>query len=473
MLDGSGPYGAYLSRGKSRVENGKEINVNAYRKLLAKAVRVLVPGILVLLSSPGALRAQQFLNVDCTGANPFAYPSINAALPNATPGTFILVTGPCTENVSLNGQNALNLGAYFGQTATINGAISINNSQNLFLYGLNVTNTAGDGITVSNSSRGISLNVCSSNGNAGLGLRVNGGSNVIIGASGAFSHNAGGGMNIDGQSQVGLVAWAGPVDISNNTGPGVWESGSSLFETLGATNITNNVSGPGTNPGFGIELVGGARAQVGGLFGPNTVAGNQAGGAFLQENSEISFWSIGQPNLIQGNGPVGVLAGLGSQVTFYDISGPLGAQITDHTSAGVDIYANSQVFFHGTNEVLRNGTVADPRSAGIRVDGNSEAFLRGGQISGNSGPGVLVLVNSSADFSGVSFSGNNGVIACDSSSTMVSDLTGPSSTPPAGVSCRTPHGLGGRQITKTQPLVPDWSAQKAQHDRYAKLAVKH
>jgi hypothetical protein len=85
----------------------------------------------------------------------------------------------------------------------------------------------------------------------------------------------------------------------------------------------------------------------------------------------------------------------------------------------------------------------------------------------------LALVNSSADFSGVSFSGNGGVITCDSSSTMVSDLAGSSTTPPAGVLCRTPHGLGGRHITKTQPQLPDWRVQKAQHDRYAKLAVKH
>jgi len=450
--------------------------MKVFKKLTAKGLVSIIPLILLPLFCPTGVQAQQFLIVDCTGANLFAYPSINAALPNATPGSFILVTGPCNENVSLYGQNALNLGAYYGQTAAINGSITINNSQNVFLYGLNVTNTAGDGITVSNSSRGISLNVCSSNGNAGLGLRVNGGSNVIIGASGAFSHNAGGGMNIDGQSQVGLVAWAGPVDISNNTGPGVWESGSSLFETLGATNITNNVSGPGTNPGFGIELVGGARAQVGGLFGPNTVAGNQAGGAFLQENSEISFWSIGQPNLIQGNGPVGVLAGLGSQVTFYDISGPLGAQITDHTSAGVDIYANSQVFFHGTNQVLRNGTVADPRSAGIRIDGNSEAFLRGGQVTQNNGPGILALVNSSADFTGVTFAGNAGgeIIACDSSSWMVSDLTRPSSAlAAAGVACRTPHALGNRDVFKSVPTAPDWSGHKAQFDKYAKAAVKH
>jgi len=446
--------------------------MNAWKKLMTSCCNSTIPMILLFLFCPAGLRAQALV-VDCTGANPNAYRSINAALPNATPGAFILVTGPCTENVFLNGQTGLNLGAYYGQTATINGSISINNSQNLFLYGLNVTNLAGDGISISNS-RGISLNVCASNANAGVGLRVGGMSDVTIGASGAFDHNAFGGININSNSLVALVAWAGPVDISNNSGPGVWESGSSVFTTLGPTNITNNVSGPGTNPGFGLELLGGARAQVGGLFGPNTVAGNQAGGAFLQENSEISFFSLGQPNLIQGNGPVGVSVGLGSQVTFFDISGPLGAQITDHTSAGVDLYANSQAYFHGTNQVLRNGTVTDPHSAGIRVDGNSEAFLRGGQVAQNYGPGILALVNSSADFTGVNFAGNaqGEIIDCDSSSWMVSDLAQPNRVPPAGVLCKTPHALGNRDISKALPPTPDWSAQKARHDRYTKFAIR-
>jgi hypothetical protein len=159
---------------------------------------------------------------------------------------------------------------------------------------------------------------------------------------------------------------------------------------------------------------------------------------------------------------------LGSQATFFN-----SAQISGHSSAGVDLYANSQGYFFGSNAVQGNGSSGDARSAGIRIDGNSQALVRGGQVSGNSGPGLLVLVNSSADFAGVSFSGNGGVISCDSSSTMISDLAGPNSTPPAGVSCKTPHGLSGRQITKTQPAAPDWSAHKAQHDRYAKLAVKH
>jgi hypothetical protein len=471
MLDGSGLCGAYLSRGKSRVENGKEINVNAYRKLLAKVVRVLVPGILVLLCSPGALRAQQQLFVDCSGTNPYVYPSINAALQNAGPGTSIFVTGTCNESVSLFGQNAFNLGAFFGQTATINGGISINKSENVFLYGLNITNASGDGIVVG-SSGGIVLDTCTSTGNAGVGLNVGGMSDVSVTSAGAFDYNTRGGMSIGGNSIVQVFAWGGVADISNNGGPGIWVSQGN-FSTLGSTTVANNLFGAGSNSGFGIDLRGGAHVQFGALFGPNHVSGNQQGGASLQETAEISFFSIGQPNLIQGNGPVGVLVGFGSQATFADITGPLGAQISGHSSAGVDLYANSQAYFLGANLVQGNGSGADARSAGIRVDGNSEAFLRGGQVSGNAGPGMLVLVNSSADFSGVSFSGNNGVISCDSSSTMVSDLTGPSSTPPVGVSCRTPHGLGGRQVTKTQPAVPDWSAQKAQHDRYAKLAVKH
>jgi hypothetical protein len=454
------------NRGKSCVENGEDA-MNAYRNLLSKALRVLVPGILLVLCSAGALRAQQQLYVDCSGTNPYVYPNINSALLNAGPGTSIFVIGTCNENVSLYGQNGLNLGAYYGQTVQINGNLTINNSQNVYLYGLSVTNGFGDGIDVG-TSRGVTLDTCASTGNAGVGLSVGGASDVSVNVAGSFDYNARGGINISGNSVVSLATWTGlNVDISGNGGPGVWASQGN-FNTFGHTTIANNASGPGSNPGYGIELLGGSRAQIGALTGNNALTGNQAGGAYLQENSEISFWGFGPLNVIQGNGPVGVAVGVGSQATFFN-----SAQITGHSSAGVDVYGNGQGYFFGANTVQTNGSSGDAHSAGVRVDGNSQALLRGGQISGNSGPGVLVLVNSSADFSGVSFSGNSGVISCDSSSTMVSDLAGPNATPPAGVSCRTPHGLGGRQITKTQPAAPDWSAQKAQHDKYAKLAVKH
>jgi Right handed beta helix region len=447
--------------------------MNADGKLRIRSVSAIVPLFLFFLFCPTRAHAQ-YLIVDCTGATPGAYPSITAALPNATPGSSILVTGPCNENVTLSYLNQVNLGAYYGQTATIDGAVSINNSQNLFLYGLNVTNAAGNGITV-NNSKSIEIDVCSSNGNAGVGLSVYGTSDVNIGASGTFDRNTAGGISIGNNSYVSVSAWAGQVDISNNGGPGLWASEAS-FSTLGSTTIVNNVFGSGSNSGFGIDLRGGAHAQIGALFGPNVISGNQSGGAWVQETAEISFWSIGQPNLIQGNGPVGVMVGLGGQVTFADISGPLGALISDHTTAGVDLYGNSQAYFLGANQVLRNGTSTNARTAGIRVDGNSEVYLRGGQVSQNNGPGILALVNSSADFTGVTFSGNaqGEIIACDSSSTMVSDLTRPNSSyVPAGVVCKTPHALGNRDNFKSVPPVPDWSGHKALYDRYAKIAVKH
>jgi len=56
---------------------------------------------------------------------------------------------------------------------------------------------------------------------------------------------------------------------------------------------------------------------------------------------------------------------------------------------------------------------------------------------------------------------------------MVSDLTKPTiSFLPAGVTCRTPHALGNRVVSKAVPTTPDWSAFRTLFDKYAKLAVK-
>ena len=427
-------------------------------KWVPKALYLTIPLALLFLFAPTGVHAQ--LIVDCTGANPYAFTSINAAVQSAPPQTLILVTGPCNENVFVNGQMGLDISAWYGQPVTINGSINIGNSQSVYLYGLNISNPYGNGVNISDTDH-VWLDTCTSNGNAGVGLNVYGMSSVVFISTGALDNNNSGGMNVTASSNVEISAWGGPFDISNNRGPGIYASQANV-STLGNTTISNNT--------FGLDLRGGAHVQMGAISGPNSVSGNPSGGAWLQENAEISFWTIGPTNFIQGNGPVGVLAGLGSQVTFYN-----GAVITDHTSAGVDVYANSEAYFFGPtqNQVLRNGSASDPRSAGIRVDGNSQALLRGGEVQQNYGVGILALVNSSVDFTGVGFSGNKGVITCDSSSTMVSDLALPNSTPAAGVACRTPHSLGNRQISRSQPTAPDWSAHKAVHDRLVKAATKH
>jgi hypothetical protein len=434
-----------------------------------KRIRVLAVaiGLTALFVFPMAARAQ-FLFVDCSGTNPSAYPTINSALPSAGPGAFIAVTGTCNESVFLYGVHNLTLGAFFGQTATLNGNLTVQNSQLVYVYGLNVTTVFGNGIDV-NSSRSVVLDTCTSSGNAGNGLSTGQSSDVLINTRGTFNNNGGYGIFVGDNSYVNVGSWGGTTDISNNQSAALWV-GQSNFSTLGNTHIANNNFATNSGLRVAIDIRGGGKAQMGSVFGPNIIENNPNGAVSLQENSEISFWSLSfasnNANIIRNNGPFGVEAGFGSQVTLA------GAEITGHIGPGVDIYAHSQLYGTsqlqglGTTQILNNGTAGDPLSAAIRVDGNSEVLLRGVSISRNNGPAVLALVNSSADFSGVTFNGNAGVIACDSTSTMVSDLAISVRTPAFGVTCATAHSLGNRLISVPVPAVPDSTPWKTMHSMY-------
>ena len=419
-----------------------------------KGIRVLgiTIGLAMAFFFSGNARAQFFF-VDCS------YQSINSVIPLAGPGSFIQVIGTCTENVNIYGANNLVLGAPYLQTASLNGNLSINNSQNVFVYGLNISNPFGNGIDV-NSSRSVVFDNCTSNGNGGNGLSAGQSSDVSIIAIGGFSNNGGDGIFAGNNSLVSINSWAGTTDISNNRNAAVGVY-SGNFSTNGNTHMANSGSYAA------IDMRGAGKAQIGAFYGPNVIENNAHGAASLQENAEISVWSLPQfsgPNIVRNNGPFGIEAGFGSQVTLA------GAQITGHTGPGVDVYAHSQLYatsqLLGATQIASNGTAGNPLSAAIRVDGNSEALLRGVDVSGNHGPAILALVNSSADFAGNTFSGNTGVITCDSSSTMVSDLGIAARTPAAGVSCTTAHTLGNRVLSVPTPAVPDVTAWKKMHANY-------
>jgi hypothetical protein len=326
----------------------------------------------------------------------------------------------------------------------------------VYFHGLNITSSTGDGINVT-SSHSVIIDSCTSSGNAGNGLTLGNAAEVLVTAPASFDGNSGSGVSLYGNSYAQLNSWNGQsVDISNNHDVGVWASQAS-FTAFGLTNIANNW-------GVGMQLYGGARVQMGTQAGPNTLTGNQQGGASVQENSEISFFNFGSQTYIQNNGPVGVSASFGGQVTLYG-----GVEISGHTGPALDLSGNSQAYVFGANNLHNNGVAGDPRSAAIRLDGNSELFLRNGTIQQNIGPAILALVSSSADLTGVSFTSNSGgIVACDSSSYMVSDLVTGTSTPP-GVACRTPHALGNRSFKKEQPAPPDFSGLKA---RQAKMMVR-
>ena len=430
-----------------------------------KWIRILAVmfGLATLFVFPNAARAQFFF-VDCS--NPAAlYPTINSALPFAGPGSFIAVNGTCNENVFINGAVNLTLGAVFGQTVTLNGNLSISNSQNIFVFGLNVTNSFGDGIDV-NSSRSVVLDSCSSSGNGGSGLVAGQVSDVLVLTFGTFSNNGGNGISTGDNSFVNIASFGGTTEISNNQVAGLRNEGA--FTTLGNTHMANNGPNPNADLRVAIDMRGAGRAQIGSVFGPNVIENNINGGVSLQENAEISFWALTSsgPNIIRNNGPFGIKAGFGSQVTLA------GDLITGHTGPGVDIYAHSQLYASSqlpgltATQISNNGTGGGPLNAAIRVDGDSEALLRGVTISQNNGPAILALVNSSVDFAGNTFSGNVAVITCDSTSTMVSDLPVAGRTPAAGVACTTAHTLGNRLVSVPAPAVPDSTAWKKMHAAY-------
>jgi parallel beta helix pectate lyase-like protein len=421
----------------------------------------LLTMLIAALFLPAARARAQFLIVDCSGANPSAFPTINSALPYAGPGAFIAVTGTCNEDVYLFGFNNLTLGAFYGQTATINGELTVYDSRLVYLYGLNITNTNGDGIDVF-SSYSVTLDTCTSSGNAGAGLIAEQSSDVTVNGIGTFTNNGWVGINLSSNAFVNISSYAGTTEISGNQVSAIFMTQAN-FQTFGNTHIANSGSA------VAIDMRGGGKAQFGSPLGPNVIENNANGGAFLQENAEISFWSpaqTGDMNTIQNNGPFGVKAGFGSQVTLA------GAVVSGHTGPGVDIFGHSQLYGTsqipgiGTTQILNNGTAGGSLGAGVRVDGNSEVLLRGVNISSTNGPAILALVNSSADFAGMTFSGNIGVIACDSTSTMVTDLAASASNPGSGLHCTVSNTAPIRSVAETPPPAPNIAPLKALHQKY-------
>lgn len=377
--------------------------------LIGRARWVSALLVLMSLGAPLAAHAQYYL-VDCSGANWWAFPTITSALQYVSwPGANIAVTGTCNNEyfvdssgrvragLQINQKHDIRIGAYWGQTASINGGIYTVNSENVYLYGLTTTNAYGNGIEVDKSR--VILDTCGSSGNQANGLLLENSSYVEVDASGSFNDNGAFGLNVGGSSFLTLAPWAGPAELRRNKGGGIWASQGD-FATGGNTFISDN-------GGFAVDFRGGAKGQFGNWAGPNFIENNPNGGVSLQENAEISFWACcsNPVSVIRSNGLFGIAAGFGSQVTLA------GAQVSDNAGPGVDVYAHSQLYATsilqglGVNQILRNGLAGDPMSAAIRVDGNSEALLRGGDISQNTGPGVLALVNSSVDFAGVTSPG--------------------------------------------------------------------
>jgi len=312
--------------------------------------------------------------VDCTGATPNAYKSLQAAINSLGligPHVISVINGSCTENVVIQDRQRLTI------TAVPNGAFIISAA------GLD-----GNAMTISGSTGITLIQMGFSNGRNGLVVDRN--SEVTVHGS-TFSSNAASGLRVLANSTVSVDG-----AILNNGGNAV----------VAENSVLNILSSVVQNNGGAEVFFRGSR----GVFGSDQVQNNSSGVVLVDGSSVI----VHAPTLIQNNQSMGLAMFDGSSADFpEDVDGngnPIASVISGNAFIGINVLsAHAQVT--GALQVTNNGFSGQLGHAGIRVDDNSSFVAAGtGDISasGNSGPGIAAAAGGTMDLTGVIISNNSG-----------------------------------------------------------------
>ena len=152
-----------------------------------------------------------------------------------------------------------------------------------------------------------------------------------------------------------------------------------------------------------------------------------------------------------------------------------GVTISDHTTAGISLYGNSQAaILYGSNQIVHNGTGTDSHRAGILVDNGSQVLVSAATVQNNGGPGILALLHATLDVEGSTFSSNaGGAIACDGSAALQTDL--PRSVLGSANACKftSDPGRGHGAANAANTSLPDWRAMKARSLKLSQLRKAH
>jgi hypothetical protein len=354
--------------------------------------------LLLLLSSSLAFAGSA--TVDCSGATPGAFTSINQALgslPAAGPNN-IAVSGTCTENVVIDTRADLNM---FGNpTATVNASdptnsvLTISNSQRVNITG-NMVFNGGQGVVVVASSpirfNGVSVQnsgfigiqtadslihfsngavtgstrsgISSSGGSLYLEANVNVSNNGRLGvsvntahltvssggsAASIFSHNGLGGIQVFGVGQADL---SGNIQITSNSG----SYGLLVLNNSGVAMTNGIISG---NSGLGVHCGGTSHCE----FVATQISGNGAGGIEVVEHSDTSLDS---GVIISGNTGNGVLVNQASSLTSEG-----GNTIGGNTIDGLVVDTVSVINFQATDTITAT-------AGNLALNCNNGSFVMG------------------------------------------------------------------------------------------------
>jgi hypothetical protein len=311
------------------------------------------------------------VTVDCSGATPGAFTSINAALLSlpATGSNTVLVSGTCVEHVQVTARTDLliqgNPGATLQApppTAATTPALVVRLSTLVRIENLTITGGFLRFDDTEGSFRGAIEN------SPANGLIVGGASSVLIFPS-TFRANALSGLLIE---PAGSATVQGGLVVEDNEGIGITASGVLRLQTGAGDNVVRR-------NGAGIDLRNGAKLVA---TGRTSVLDNYTFGIQVGLGTTASFGAATLP------------------------SGPRGMIISGNASYGMTIAGSAAVGMVGPHLIAQNGTPSE-ESGGVRVGSTSRIQFDGDvEIADNIGPGLLAEWNAAAFFSGTTVRGN-------------------------------------------------------------------
>lgn len=371
---------------------------------MKKHLRVRALTVLVLVLA-GIASAQTNVDVDCSGSNPQAFHSINAALNtlNLVGPNTITVTGTCQENVALIERDRLTIQAAAGHVAAIQNAANpagitlyVAGSHNIVLDSL-VIQGGAPALYISDSSSATVVQNCTVENSVADGFDIDGESEVVIQNS-TIKNNSAVGIFISNASQLTFGNYpAQRIHITGNGFGGGGNGAGGLAIDGSQVQLNFGVLTINGNAGAGISMDGGRLQLYGGDANSPGLIENNNVGLSMTDAASATLWSAFR---IHDNGSTGISVGGASSITLISTVDSEGhnavTTIDGHSTVGLVLTGSSAAQIYGPHVITKNGSAsADPGSrGGISMGGSSLSIGSGTVIDNNVGPGIRLLVKS-------------------------------------------------------------------------------
>lgn len=369
-------------------------------KMLFTRTRFLVCLLLLLPASRAFGQTFTDVFVDCSGAMPGAFTSLNQAIANSPDNSDFQVIGTCTESNGVNIENRRNLTIIADPTATIQTTVPgtplflVNHSQNIEID--NLILNGGAGVDILNSSP-VSLIGNTIENSSIFGIQSSNSDVLVVDGS------------VTGSTRTGVVTSGGTVtlagvSISNNGRLGVSASTTHLIITDGnSPPVVNN------NGIAGVQLTNSSQGDFTDLQITNS-AGNNFGLTVVTNSAMVM-----QGGSISGNTGLGVNCSNTSSCQFAQ------TQINGNFGNGIQVATHGELDLEGAVQITGN------QGIGALIDQGSVFSSTGGNtISGNTGDGLVVNALSTLDFGApdtITATAGNLALNCNNGSLVTGDIS--------------------------------------------------